>query len=110
MHQAQGAESQQVGVSGTAADQVHFPGLKVRGRGILEFALQGLDGRLFPPGEQHLDDWPLQDVLPETAALAKLREALSYPAAELPHHRCQPPVGRRYQRFQLRPQQPGQDR
>ena len=93
LHQAQGAERQQVRVARSSADQVDFPGLEISGRGIVEFVLQGLDGRGFPSREQHLDDRSLEDVLPEPAALAEIREALLDPGRGTPAPRS--PTARR---------------
>ena len=59
LHQAQGAEREQVGVARAAADQVNLAAPQVGRFGVVEFVLQGLYGGGFTPRKQHLDHRPL---------------------------------------------------
>ena len=108
LHQAQGAEGQQVGVTRAGADQVHLAQRTRRGAGDLgleqAFALTQL------AGEHALGDLPLEHVFPEHPALLHVGEQLLDPLAEFLRQAGQLAIGGRDPGLDLGADQPRQYR
>ena len=107
LHQAQGTEGQQVGITGAGADQIHLTGR--HGCFTVDFRLQQTLGFGALPGQLPVGNRPLEHVLPECPALLHVREQAFDLITEARGQTGQLTVGRGNPGFNLGADQTRQD-